>query len=100
VIAEAKPRDDFVEDEHGAVRLGQLAQLPQILRRLQQQTIVGGHRLDDGRRQVLAMLAERLFEHGDVTERNHERIGGHLRGYAGAVSQALRDHAAARLHHE
>ena len=30
----------------------------------------------------------------------HQRVGGHLRGHAGAVGETLRDDAAARLHHE
>ena len=74
--------------------------LLQVFARLLQQAVVRRQRLDDGRGDVLALLLERLLERGDVAERNHQRIGGHLRGHAGAVGEALRDDAAARLHHQ
>jgi hypothetical protein len=100
VIPEPETGDHLVEYEHGAVRAREVAQLLQIFAGLDEQSIVRRHGLDDRGRDVLALLAEGLLERGDVAERDHERIGGHLGRNAGAVRQALRDDAAACLHHQ
>ena len=100
VKSEAEAGDDLIEDQDGAVFAREFAQAKQIFARLLQQAVVGRQRLDDGRGDVLALLFERLLERADVAERNDQRVGGHLRGHAGAVGESLRDDATARLHHQ
>ena len=100
MVTEAEAGDHLVENQHRAVLAGELAQPLQTFARLLQQAIVGRQRFDDGRGDVLAGLGERPFQRRDVTQRNHQRVGRHLRRHAGAVRQALRDDAAARLDHE
>ncbi len=98
--ADPKAGHHLVEDQHRAVLRAERAQRLQELARPRHEVHVAGHRLDDHRRDLVALPAECVLELLHVVEREHRGVTGGLRRHAGRARVAERERARARLHEQ
>ncbi len=99
-VGDAEARHHLVEDKHGSLLGREIAQALEKPRTRWNTTHVAGDGLDDRRRELALMDAKHLVQRANVVVRRGDGELGQRARHAGAIGQAERGDAGARLHQQ